>query len=134
MYRNDEFLPAKIVPTGWGWVLGAGFLHMRKCGKKFIKCLIFKDLPFSAIFPHPFRNLSANLTNSKNCVITTPTTRINSLIFNALPTSSKCLIFNGFKHFCSAGRVGQGWGVKQGIRWLGLVFGLMLSKDAKQGC
>ena len=27
--------------------------------------------------------------------------------------------------------VGQGWGVKQGIRWLGLVLGLVLSKGAK---
>ena len=52
------------------------------------------------------------------------------MIFNALPTSCKCLIFNGFTHFCSAG----GWGVKQGIRWLGLVFGLVLSRDAKVWC
>jgi len=51
------------------------------------------------------------------------------LIFNALPTSCKCLIFNGFTHFCSVG-----WGVKQGIRWLGLVFGLVLSRDAKVWC
>ena len=27
-----------------------------------------------------------------------------------------------------------GWGVKQGIRWLGLVFGLVQSKDAKVWC
>jgi len=27
-----------------------------------------------------------------------------------------------------------GWGVKQGIRWLGLVFGLVLSRDAKVWC
>jgi hypothetical protein len=29
--------------------------------------------------------------------------------------------------------MGQGWGAKQGIRWLGLVFGLVLSKGVKFG-
>jgi len=36
--------------------------------------------------------------------------------------------------FKGVGRVGQGWGVKQGIRWFGLVFGLVLSKGAKVWC
>jgi len=38
-----------------------------------------------------------------------------------------------FQRFYASLRCG-GRGVKQGIRWLGLVFGLMLSKGAKQGC
>jgi hypothetical protein len=97
---------------------------MRKCVKKFSKCLIFKDLLFYAIFTHPLRKLYANLTSSKNCVITTPTTCINSLIFNALLNITQVLVS---QRFCSAGV-----GVKQGIRWFGLVFGLVLSKDAKQ--
>jgi len=33
--------------------------------------------------------------------------RFNSLIFNALKTSLKRLIFNAFKHLYGAGRVGQ---------------------------
>ena len=46
--------------NGVGVGLGVGFLLMRKCGKKFSKCLIFKDLLFYTIFTHPFRILSAN--------------------------------------------------------------------------
>ena len=52
-----------------------------------------------------------------------------SLIFNALLTSSKCLSLNDFTHLYGVGR-----GVKQGIRWFGLVFGLVLSKGAKVWC
>ena len=57
---NDEFLHAKIVPRGGGGSWGRVFTLMRKCVKKFSKCLIFKDLLFSATFPHPLRKLYAN--------------------------------------------------------------------------
>jgi hypothetical protein len=69
---------------------------MRKCGKKFLKCSIFNGFLHSANFPHPFRKFSANSPFVIKDVIIKPTQRINSLIFNALQTSLKRLIFNGF--------------------------------------
>jgi hypothetical protein len=125
--EKTSFLPAKIVPSGWAGLVGYIFPHMRKSGKKLLKCLIFNDLLHSAIFPHPFRILSASIPQ-----------RINSLIFNALPTSYKSLIFNDFLHFCGAGAVRVRWWVgcyardKQGIRWLGGVM-RVLSKGVKFG-
>ena len=109
MYRKNGRVACKNRAKGWGGSWGGVFSHMRKCEKKFIKCLIFNGLIFFAIFSHPFRKLFAKLTSSKKCVITKPAKRINSLIFNALPTSRKCLIFNGFKHTQGSGR-GAWWG------------------------
>jgi hypothetical protein len=63
MYRKNEVLTAKIVPTGGagrrGW-WGGFFCICRKCRKKLLKCLIFNGLLYSAIlsasFLHPFCN------------------------------------------------------------------------------
>jgi len=69
--------------------------------------LDFQGFAFYAIFTQPLRNLYAAFTQ-----------RINSLIFNALPTSSKSLIFNGFT-VLDGSRVGVGRG--KGGAWWGFV-------------
>jgi len=57
MYRNAEFFAcknrAKFVRRVWVRV----FTHLRKCGKKLLKCLIFNGLLYSA-------NLSASITQA----------------------------------------------------------------------
>jgi hypothetical protein len=80
------FLTAKIVPTGGrvgglgGWVFSAN----RKTEKKFIKCLIFNGLMF-------FGSLFGGFSVAEK-----------PLIFNALQTSLKRLIFNAFTHLYGA--------------------------------
>jgi hypothetical protein len=63
MYRKNEVLTAKISANGRGGsagLVGWVFLHMQKCRKKLLKCLIFNGLLYSAIlsasFLHPFCN------------------------------------------------------------------------------
>jgi len=86
------FLTAKIVPTGgagrraWVWVFA---VHC-KTAKNFSKCLIFNALLFCSFLCSGFAVAE------------------NSLIFNALSTSRKCLSFNDLSMLNGAGRVGQG--------------------------
>jgi len=63
MYRNDEFLHAKIVPTGgsgWGGSWG-GFSAYAEMRKEIHQVLDFQGFAFfrnlSAIFPHSFRKI-----------------------------------------------------------------------------
>jgi len=86
MYRKNGRSCLQKSCQGVGWAgRGRFFCICGISGKKFLKCLIFKDLLYSAIFPHPFRILSAGFPQ---CV--------KPLIFNALLDVSKCLFISGF--------------------------------------
>jgi len=80
---------AKIVPRGGGWVFGHVFPIHCKTAKNFCKCLIFNGLTLCSGFVVAEKSLS----------------------LNALQTSRKYLIFNGFTHFCGAGVGGSRVGV-----------------------
>jgi len=61
MYRKNEFLTAKIVPSGWGRKSGrVVFTHMRKSVKNFTKCLIFNGLPYYAFYYASFTQALRN--------------------------------------------------------------------------
>jgi len=91
-----------------------------KTPKKSLKCLIFNGLAFYAFFVHPLCKLDGLLKTYDNK--TNP--RINSLIFNALQTSLKRLIFNSFTHLLVLG------GCQANKQGFGLVW--VLSKIDKQ--
>jgi hypothetical protein len=104
---------------GKGRVFGHVFRKNRKTEKNFSKSLIFNGLTLFGILFGGF-----------------------SVAFRWLFGAEKILDFQRFaKHHASACLsmllrifTVRGWGVKQGIRWLGLVFGLVLSKGAKVWC
>jgi len=104
----------------FGWAGFSAYAEMRKEIHQVLDFQRFASFRIhSAFIPHPFRKLVILL---KICYIKLKQ-RINSLTFNALQTSLKCLIFNTFTHAKRCGRVlGGCWaGAKQGIRWFGLV-------------
>jgi len=89
MYRKNGWVACKNRAKGWGWVSGVDFCRGLQNCKEFHEVLDFQR--FDAL-QYPLQ-----------CLCSAFAVLRKSLIFNALPTSRKCLIFNGFTHFCGAG-------------------------------
>jgi hypothetical protein len=75
---------------------GVVFTLNRKTVKNLIKCLIFNDLLFYGILYGGFTVALRFCANFVKTYDNKPKQCVKSLTFNALRTSSKCLIFNGF--------------------------------------
>jgi hypothetical protein len=97
MYRKNGRVACKNRASGQVVGLVVVFAVHCKTAKNFTKCLIFNGFLFYAIlyasFTHALRKLTILLKTCDNKT----TQRINSLIFNALQTSRKCLSLNAFK-------------------------------------
>jgi len=116
MYRNAVLLACKNHANGVGVGRVGGFLQCTAKLQKILASAWFSTVwRFAVSFAVALQWLCSSFAVSEK-----------RLIFNALLTSSKCLIFNGFKHTQGSGR-GVLYGAKQGCK------ARMPSKQASKG-
>jgi hypothetical protein len=106
MYRKNEILTAKIVPTGgagrralWGSFCASAQMH-----KKPLKCLIFNCLAFVQVFVQTLCKIAILLKTYDNK--TKPTHQL--LDFQRFANITQTLVFQRFYASLRCGRVGQG--------------------------